>query len=195
MIPDRIVMRPWRRIAALVCAASVLVLGLFVAGCEDDAAKQNANQPDYSYDVQTFEDQGRDHIPVGEVRNDYNSNPPTSGPHGPLAAWGIHDVPVPKESAIHNMEHGGVVVWYNCEAGDTPLPQDDCDHLLDQLTAVIQPVVDEGKFVLMTAFSDMKHRMALTAWRTLDAFDAFDADRIRAFIASFECEFNPEAFC
>lgn len=47
----------------------------------------------------------------------------------------------------------------------------------------------------MTAFSDMKHRIALTAWQTLDAFDDFDADRIRAFVASFECEFNPEGFC
>jgi hypothetical protein len=104
-------------------------------------------------------------------------------------------VPVPKENALHNMEHGGVIVWYNCEAGDAPLARVDCDHLRDQLTAVIQPVVDAGKFVLMTAFSDMKHRIALTAWQTLDAFDGFDASRVQAFIASFECEFNPEGFC
>jgi hypothetical protein len=40
----------------------------------------------------------------------------------------------------------------------------------------------------------MPHRIALTAWRTLDAFDEFDAKRVEAFIDAYERKFNPEGF-
>jgi hypothetical protein len=41
----------------------------------------------------------------------------------------------------------------------------------------------------------MDNRIALTAWQNLDAFDEFDKTRIEAFIASFECNFDPENAC
>ena len=163
------------------------------------SGQHNKEHPDYPYSVQMFVDQGHQHFPVGEVKNGYyNSNPPTSGDHAAVpATWGVHDEAVPKEQAVHNMEHGGVVVWYNCDSGGQPLDANGCAALKNQLMAVVKPDVDDGMFIVMTPYSEMDSRIALTAWQYLDTFDNFDAARVRAFIASFECRSGPEAtaFC
>ena len=46
---------------------------------------------DYPYDLQVFEDIGREHLQSGMTYEDYNSNPPTSGPHSSLSPWGIFE--------------------------------------------------------------------------------------------------------
>lgn len=61
-------------------------------------------------------DQGRDHVTVQEVAKfTYNSNPPSSGPH--LPTWvkaGIYDSPQSEGELLHSLEHGYVVISYNC---------------------------------------------------------------------------------
>lgn len=189
---------PTRWLVTLVIVAAIVIGSaavLVMAG--GDSGNHSTDHPRYPYDVQTFPDQGRGHIPEGQVVVDYNSNPPTSGPHGPPAPWGISDAPVPKESVVHNMEHGGVIAWYNCDGGPAPLDEDACDALIDDLADVVEPRVEDGMYILMTQYSGMETRIALTSWVTLDKFDEFDAARIEAFIASFECRLAPEVeqFC
>jgi len=138
---------------------------------------------------------GRSHFAVGETYDDYNSNPPTSGPHTAAVAPGVYDAPVPKESAVHNMEHGQVVVWYNCNAGSQPLEEPTCAGLRRDLAAVVDEANESGKRVLMTPYAEMEQRIGLTAWQFLDAFDEFDAQRVRIFIDTFYCHTNLEGFC
>ncbi|MCH7998301.1 MAG: DUF3105 domain-containing protein [Chloroflexi bacterium] len=153
------------------------------------------SRPDYPYTVQTFEDLGRDHLAPGQTYDFYNSDPPTTGPHAPLPAeWGVHDLPVAKEVLPHNMEHGGVVVQYDCSAGEAPLDDAGCQELRDQLAAITESNRSDGKLVLMVPYAGMEHTIALTAWRTLDTLDEFDEQRVQAFIDSFERKFNPEGF-
>ena len=61
-------------------------------------------------------DQGRDHVTVEEVAKFYyNSNPPTSGPH--LPTWvkaGVFNEPQSEGELIHSLEHGYVIISYNC---------------------------------------------------------------------------------
>lgn len=64
---------------------------------------------------QTLADLGRDHIPL-ETKVDYNSNPPTSGPHD--ADWkkgGIYDFPPEDKKLVHSLEHGYIIISYNCD--------------------------------------------------------------------------------
>lgn len=70
-------------------------------------------------------DQGQEHVSTEEVASSrYNSNPPTSGPH--LPTWvkpGIYDTPQSEGELIHSLEHGYIVIHYNCnvhlqETGD-----------------------------------------------------------------------------
>jgi hypothetical protein len=69
------------------------------------------------------------HLPIGTPIT-YPSNPPAGGPHWPVwARWGVHDTPVPLEYLVHNEEHGGIILFYNCPDG--------CPDLVTQLTAVL----------------------------------------------------------
>jgi len=57
-----------------------------------------------------------EHVPVGTHVN-YNSNPPSSGPHYPVwAAFNVFDKPVQREFYVHDLEHGAVVLLYKCDA-------------------------------------------------------------------------------
>ncbi|MDO8572045.1 MAG: DUF3105 domain-containing protein, partial [bacterium] len=62
------------------------------------------------------EDQGREHVtPQAVDEFPYNSNPPTSGPH--LPAWvkpGVFTEPKHDGELIHSLEHGYVIISYNC---------------------------------------------------------------------------------
>lgn len=64
------------------------------------------------------EDQGREHVTPEEVaKTAYKSNPPASGPH--LPTWvkpGIYTEPQQEGELIHSLEHGYVIISYNCGA-------------------------------------------------------------------------------
>ena len=171
--------------AFAILAAAAVVIFLLPSGGD--------SRPDYPYPVQTFEDQGREHLPPGQTYDFYNSDPPTSGPHGPAVEWGVHDQPVPKELLPHNLEHGGVAILYDCAAG-VPLDDAQCRELSDQLAALVKSNLSNRKPVLMAPYAGLEHRIALTAWRTLDTLDGLDAARIQAFIDAYERKFNPEGF-
>lgn len=65
------------------------------------------------------------HVPVGTMV-DWNSNPPSSGPHYPIwAAFQAYTAPVPRGYYVHDLEHGAIVFLYNCgspEAGGSACP-------------------------------------------------------------------------
>src|SRR5262249_47312180 len=49
----------------------------------------------------------------------YQTDPPSSGPHYNIAGqapvgWGYYDRSIAPEYYVHNLEHGGVVLLYNC---------------------------------------------------------------------------------
>jgi hypothetical protein len=60
------------------------------------------------------EDIGREHVTdIAGVK--YSSNPPSSGPH--FAVWakpGVYDRLISDGYYIHSMEHGYIVIWYDC---------------------------------------------------------------------------------
>ena len=112
--------------------------------------------------------------------------PATSGWHysQPLAPvrWGIHEEFVADEHRLHNLEHGGIGVHYNCPEG--------CPELVDQLSAIVNRSRDEGLKVLMSPYPGMSTRIALSAWTFLEQFDVFDEERVKEFIRSHESSGN-----
>ena len=136
-------------------------------------------------------DQGREHVELGQRHPDHNSLPATSGwhfgqPYGP-ADWGIYEEALPDEVLLHNLEHGGVGVQYDCPAG--------CDELVAKLRGFVARVVNEGAKVIMSPYPGLDARIALTAWTFLEEFDDFDEARITAFISAHESSLNaPEPF-
>jgi hypothetical protein len=140
----------------------------------------------------TFPTQGNLHIPLGSSSSTpYNSTPPTSGPHyDNLAAWGVQSENVRYEHLVHNLEDGGVVVYYQCDG--------DCPELVSQLEDVLQPYLDAGSHVVLARndptwvvngqpmHKDMGARIALAAWRELLKMDEVNPDTIRKFIDRYE---------
>ncbi|HEY8040002.1 MAG TPA: DUF3105 domain-containing protein [Polyangiaceae bacterium] len=61
------------------------------------------------------------HVPIGSDIT-WDSNPPSSGPHYPIwAAYQAYATPVPRGYYVHDLEHGAVVLLYNCP-GDGGCP-------------------------------------------------------------------------
>ena len=126
------------------------------------------------------EDQGTQHIEEGAEHPAYNSQPATSGWHypQPLApvSWGVHQTFIPEEKRLHNLEHGGISITYNCAPS--------CPKLVESLTEIVQRARNESMKVLLSPYPGTKQRISLTAWTFIDSFDAFDKDRIIEFIDS-----------
>ena len=120
------------------------------------------------------ENQGRTHIGPGEEHPAYNSVPATSGwhydiPYAP-APWRAYTEPLLDEILVHNLEHGGIGMHYNCPDG--------CPELVEQL----MEIRDEARRVVLAPYPEMETRIALTAWDYIETFDEFDEERIRYFI-------------
>jgi hypothetical protein len=122
----------------------------------------------------------------------YSSLPATSGPHwGTPANWGAYSTPQPESQLLHNLEHGGIVIWYDPEL----LTADQ----VAELTSYVEGQVDTGiggrfKFILSPwgGEEDLGGALALTAWRQLRTLDAFDMDAVRAFADANYLRHAPE---
>ena len=120
------------------------------------------------------------HIADGEQHEPYNSDPPTSGPHyGQPAKAGFYDEAMPDEQLIHNLEHGYVVIWYNC----TGLDETACAALKTQIREVMNRA-GLTKLIAVPRLS-LSVPMAATTWGRLYKPAAFNADELLEFIKEF----------
>lgn len=137
--------------------------------------------------------QGNNHITFGSPSPiEYNSTPPTSGPHyDNLVAWGIYDEPQRYEHLVHNLEDGGVIVYYQCVDG--------CPEVVDELKEIVRPYIDRGDHVVLAPnnpewsvngsnplHNDMGALIAITAWQHILKLDEIDSGKIRTFIERYE---------
>lgn len=152
-----------------LCAAAVVVVvgGIFLLV---RSARAPANGPGT-----TIPDQGAEHIALG-TPFEYNSNPPTSGPHfATPAEWGVYQEEIADQILIHNLEHGGV--WISYTPGLDPA-----------LVAKLEGFHHEfGRKIIVAPRAANDTNIALAAWNHLDKFSAaeFSEERVRAFIKAY----------
>lgn len=124
--------------------------------------------------VETFPDMGTQHLAPGAPAPEYNSEPPTSGPHAPAPApCGIYRQPVSDIAQLHSMEHGAVVIQYHPD-----LPPDQ----LEELEAIDWSLADE---VIVAPRPDNPASVAITAWTKRLLLDRVDVEVITAFEREF----------
>ena len=120
------------------------------------------------------------HIKDGEQHEKYNSDPPTSGPHyaQPTKA-GFYDEALPDETLVHNLEHGYVVIWYNCTGLD--------DKACSTLKTKIHEVMDSAGRTKLIAVPrpSLSGLIAATTWGRLYKSETFNADELLEFIKEF----------
>jgi len=109
----------------------------------------------------------------------YDQNPPSSGPHWPVwqEPWGPYPAGLPRERWVHNLEHGGVVLAYNCPDG--------CDDVIAALTSLWQstpPDQFNEQRLLVLPDGAMPHRVAAIAWGWRWQGETVDTAAIRCFI-------------
>lgn len=183
----------WGAVAGVALISFLFILALFLPGLPFGAGGGGGlfggDAPDGP--GQRIADAGAAHVAPGQEHPPYTSTPATSGPHyvQPLAPvrWGVHGATLDPEEYVHNLEHGGIGVFYDCPEG--------CDELVQQLSDLVNEAVDNGGKVLMAPHPGMDSRIALAAWTFLDTFDQFEEDRIRNFVEAHHNSPNsPEPF-
>lgn len=119
--------------------------------------------------------QGSDHIPDGQQVTNYNSDPPTSGPHyaSPIPA-GFYDTPQEDEYVVHNLEHGHIVISYDCSK------LADCETVKQELRNLSNSYRNWKLTIIPRENRDTA--IGVAAWGWLDKMDAYDEARVTQFI-------------
>ncbi|WP_326673604.1 DUF3105 domain-containing protein [Streptomyces sp. NBC_01257] len=147
-----------RRSRVITIGAAVLVVAGLVAGGgylmnaadEQDKAKTAAKaspvEGEKSWDKLT-----QNHV---EKKVDYPMNPPVGGDHNPV--WmncdaDVYSKEIPKENAVHSLEHGAVWVTYTSKASAA-----DVKKLQDKVSAtpysLMSPLEDQGSPLMLSAW-------------------------------------------
>jgi len=124
------------------------------------------------------------HVEEGTDPGPFPSDPPAGGRHyaNELDA-GFYDETSPQAQVTypagylgHNLEHGYVIFWYNCET----LSESECSTLKTE----IQSVMDDFGGIKLIAFPwpSLDVPVAMTSWGRLYRFDSFDPKTAAAFI-------------
>ncbi|MGH2674302.1 MAG: DUF3105 domain-containing protein [Actinomycetota bacterium] len=113
--------------------------------------------------VQEPQDEGTQHLQPNDAPPTYGTIPATSGPHSgsPLPAEpAIYDQPVPEVNAVHNLEHGYVLIHYRAD-GDGALEQAAIDEL--------EAVADGEAEIIMAPYPNLDEgtNLAFVAWTRL----------------------------
>ena len=119
------------------------------------------------------------HIPPDSDPGEYNSDPPTSGLHyASEAEAGFYEENIytyPAGYLVHNLEHGYVIFWYNCDL----VSETECSDLKGQ----IRKVMDElgGTKLIGYPWSSLDVPVVVTSWTRLQKFETFDSEQGKAF--------------
>ena len=156
-------------VGALVIAglSAILIFALLAPGASDSVGVAQAMD-------------GRQHIATGTQGGPYSSTPAASGPHWDttmLLNWGVYEAPQAQERAIHNLEHGGIVIWYQAD-------QVTAEQIAALETYTRSWNATERFKVLVApwAGSDFGHPVAIVAWTWLLYLDDVDTDLMDRFI-------------
>lgn len=93
----------------------------------------------------------------------YGHYPPSSGMHfGQYLNWGMYSDEVPPEFWVHSLEHGGVVILYNCAKAD------DCAKTKQTLKNFYNAAPPESVFnkvkIMITPNSKITYQVTALAW-------------------------------
>jgi Protein of unknown function (DUF3105) len=124
----------------------------------------------------------------------YLTNPPTSGPHYPSwAKYKWYDAPVPRGFAVHGMEHGAVVISYNCPNG--------CADELGSLAAFLDArpadplcTAPLRARIIVTPDPLIETKFAAAAWGALYEGNCFDFAALGTFLDMYYAK-APENTC
>lgn len=137
------------------------------------------------------------HVPEGTPIT-YSTNPPSSGSHYPIwANFKEYDHPVADGYLVHSMEHGAVVIFYDCDPNACVAPPGVVEALRAVRDAVpTDPACDPSirVRVILAPRPANDVAVAAAAWGATYKADCVDAPSLSKFITDFYAK-APENFC
>jgi hypothetical protein len=162
-----------RIIWGVVAIILIAVIGYFV---------WNALKPAAGQTVPIMADTG--HVEEGQDPGPYNTDPPTSGRHyaNELEAGFYEEADrdsisgFPEGYLVHNLEHGYVIFWYNCDL----VTDGECTELKSQIRSVLDR---ENNFkVIAFPWDSLKVPVVLTSWGQMQEFETFNPELAQSFV-------------
>jgi hypothetical protein len=118
--------------------------------------------------------QGRNHVPALAPGFEYNSDPPSSGPHSNQTIfYNAYDDPVPAVNYVHNLEHGAVVIQYGDEIPDGVVSE------------IFEFYREDPNGLIMAPLPALGDEVALVSWTHVARCDGFDREAFETFIDEF----------
>src|SRR4030067_160448 len=114
----------------------------------------------------------------------YNPDPPAGGVHYdktlPARFYEETDVAslpeYPEGYLVHNLEHGHIIIWYNCDQVD----EAGCAGLKEQIREVMNEF--DGLKVVAFPWKSLNVPVVMTSWNRTQRFESFNPAQARAFI-------------
>jgi hypothetical protein len=188
-------------VAGFVVVAALL--GLVGGGGGPSEAEVRAKLEGAGCSLQSVKAQAGRHSLTPDGTAEWNTDPPTSGPHFGFNAngtvgtviWGAYDQPVQLARIVHNLEHGGVYIFYG---DDVP------DATVEELRAFYD---DHTNGTVLAPYPKLGDEIALGAWVTPDETGSeseggkgqlakctgFDQEAFSTFFSGFQFK-GPERF-
>jgi hypothetical protein len=139
-------------LAAIVAAAAVLATVVLGGGSADSTIR------DAGCTIVKKPAQGRQHVANIKKSFEYNTFPPTTGPHNPTPAiYDFYSDPVEQSQLVHNLEHGSIVIQYGSE-----IPQSTMDQIRDWY-------LGDPDGIIVAPLAALKNKLVLEAWTSPDA--------------------------
>jgi len=184
--------------------SAILLLAL-AGACGGQSSSNDAHTSSYPLSaptgpcaavVQQQAIEGRTHVTVCSVV-EYGTKPPSSGNHYPIwAAYKNYTTAIPEGFWVHNLEHGTIVLSYNCPGG--------CDSDVATATQMLAGLPSDPECVslgegvvrrsIMTPDPKLDVAFAASAWGWTLRASCFDPATFQAFALAHYNQ-GPEDIC
>ncbi|ANS78487.1 putative membrane protein [Serinicoccus hydrothermalis] len=158
-----------RRRGMLIWGSVVAVVVVIVGAVVFAVVRDSPALVDLS-GVEEYQNDAANHV-ADQV--DYEQTPPVGGPHNP--AWwncGVYTEEVPREHAVHSLEHGAVWLTYRPD-----LPADQIEVLTE---------LGGADYMLVSPVADQESPVVATAWNHQLTLDTADERTLQAFIREYK---------
>jgi hypothetical protein len=127
------------------------------------------------------------HVQEGSTLPASKTNPPSGGVHYPstfpakfFEPTELAGLPAnPQGYLVHNLEHGYVIIWYNCNNLETNA----CDTLKQEIKDVMAK--ENGVKLIAFPWDNMDQNVALTSWNRILTMEKFSPSNALQFIRAW----------
>jgi len=156
---------------------AVALIGILVYAVQNQGAGDTSSityARDQIDDLQTKEDQARDHVEGSVQYENAAQQPPTGGKHSGVAQrCQVYTEPIANENAVHSLEHGAVWITYN--------PDTLSDKDLETLTEKVEGETHQ----MLSPYPGLRSKLSLQAWGEQVFVDSVDDKRVDQFLKLF----------